>query len=176
MSRSLTSLYITADDFYTGGKSSDHLSMVFFFGACNSYTLLQNEWYRFVKRFLISSSGCDAHPTSFSVSKVSKTIINLFSKMARAVSCILPLLSAKPDLICCVQWLIRVPAVMEEYLASVPARLVCCSWCKNTWLEWCQRSQQGAVRQLSALTGWKKTHRINISSNHIACFKFAVWW
>lgn len=29
MSRSLTSLYITADDFYTGGKSSDHLSMCF---------------------------------------------------------------------------------------------------------------------------------------------------
>lgn len=64
MSCSLTSLYVTADDFY----------FYFFFGACNSYTLLQNEWYRFVKRFLISSSGCDAHPTSFSVSKVSKTV------------------------------------------------------------------------------------------------------
>lgn len=29
VSRSLTSPYNTADDFYTGGKSSDHLSMCF---------------------------------------------------------------------------------------------------------------------------------------------------
>lgn len=29
MSCSLTSLYVTADDFHTGGKSSDHLSMCF---------------------------------------------------------------------------------------------------------------------------------------------------